>query len=131
MLTNIYWLLPEMVLSVMCIVLIGFAVVLSKMSGKLSQLSKVSWLSVLCLFLTGLLLLEQLGWSSGSTLSISNDFVCSNELVTTIKVILVWSSAVVLVLGLKSTVDSDVLDWEFSQLVLLSTVGMITLQRIN
>jgi NADH-quinone oxidoreductase subunit N len=40
---------------------------------------------------------------------------------------LVFSSALILLLGLKSTVDDQILDYEFSQLVVLSTLGMMFL----
>jgi len=72
-------------------------------------------------------LIEQLGFVSSNQVLVGGGFLVANEFIIGIKLILVLSSALVLILGLKSQVEDKMLDYEFSQLILLSTLGMMLL----
>ena len=74
-----------------------------------------------------MLLVEQLGFVSSNQVIVGGGFLVANEFIIGIKLILVLSSALVLTLGLKSQVEDKMLDYEFSQLILLSTLGMMLL----
>jgi NADH-quinone oxidoreductase subunit N len=111
--------------------LLGYGVVLIKFGKKVQQLQKLHILTILTLVLTAGLLLEQLGHVGNSNITVLNGFFLSNEYVTTIKFILVSSSAVILTLSLESTIMDKILDYEFSQLILLSTLGMMLLISSN
>lgn len=131
MLHNLYWILPEIFISCVGTLLLGYGVVLIKFGKKVQQLQKLHILTILTLVLTAGLLLEQLGHVGNSNITVLNGFFLSNEYVTTIKFILVSSSAVILTLSLESTIMDKILDYEFSQLILLSTLGMMLLISSN
>jgi NADH-quinone oxidoreductase subunit N len=123
--------LPEIFISCVGTLLLGYGVVLIKFGKKVQQLQKLHILTILTLVLTAGLLLEQLGHVGNSNITVLNGFFLSNEYVTTIKFILVSSSAVILTLSLESTIMDKILDYEFSQLILLSTLGMMLLISSN
>jgi NADH-quinone oxidoreductase subunit N len=123
--------LPEIFLGCSCTLLLGYGVVLVKFGKKIQQVNKLHILVIITLLITGGLLLEQLGHSSDSNVLVLNGFLLCNEYVTTIKFILVSSSALILMLSLEATVLDKIVDYEFSQLVLLSTLGMMLLISSN
>jgi len=108
-------------------VLLGYGTILSKLGSQVSQLTKINWLTIITLLFSALLLIEQLGFVSSNQVIIGGGFLVANEFIIGIKLILVLSSALVLTLGLKSQVEDKMLDYEFSQLILLSTLGMMLL----
>jgi NADH-quinone oxidoreductase subunit N len=123
--------LPEIFLGCSSTLLLGYGVVLVKFGKKIQQVNKLHILVIITLLITGGLLLEQLGHSSDSNVLVLNGFLLCNEYVTTIKFILVSSSALILILSLEATVLDKIVDYEFSQLVLLSTLGMMLLISSN
>jgi NADH-quinone oxidoreductase subunit N len=123
--------LPEIFLGCSSTLLLGYGVVLVKFGNKIQQVNKLHILVIITLLITGGLLLEQLGHSSDSNVLVLNGFLLCNEYVTTIKFILVSSSALILILSLEATVLDKIVDYEFSQLVLLSTLGMMLLISCN
>jgi NADH-quinone oxidoreductase subunit N len=123
--------LPEIFLGCSSTLLLGYGVVLVKFGKKIQQVNKLHILVIITLLITGGLLLEQLGHSSDSNVLVLNGFLLCNEYVTTIKFILVSSSALILMLSLEATVLDKIVDYEFSQLVLLSTLGMMLLISSN
>jgi NADH-quinone oxidoreductase subunit N len=123
--------LPEIFLGCSSTLLLGYGVVLVKFGNKIQQVNKLHILVIITLLITGGLLLEQLGHSSDSNVLVLNGFLLCNEYVTTIKFILVSSSALILMLSLEATVLDKIVDYEFSQLVLLSTLGMMLLISSN
>jgi NADH-quinone oxidoreductase subunit N len=86
---------------------------------------------VLVLLISGLLLIEQLGFSGSSKLLICNGYLACSEYITGIKLVLVLSSALILVLSMECTIADSILDYEFSLLILLSTLGMMLLISSN
>lgn len=127
MLENINWILPEVFLAITATVLLGYGTILSKLGSQVSQLTKINWLTIITLLFSGVLLIEQLGFVSSNQVLVGGGFLVANEFIIGIKLILVLSSALVLILGLKSQVEDKMLDYEFSQLILLSTLGMMLL----
>ena len=127
MLENINWILPEVFLAITATVLLGYGTILSKLGSQVSQLRKINWLTIITLLFSGVLLIEQLGFVSSNQVLVGGGFLVANEFIIGIKLILVLSSALVLILGLKSQVEDKMLDYEFSQLILLSTLGMMLL----
>jgi NADH-quinone oxidoreductase subunit N len=64
--------------------------------------------------------------SSGvSSVSISLDLLSCTEYILLIKIVLVFSSALIILLGNESTYKDKMYDFEYSQLILLSTLGMM------
>ncbi len=127
MLENINWILPEVFLAITATVLLGYGTILSKLGSQVSQLKKINWLTIITLLFSAVLLIEQLGFVSSNQVLVGGGFLVANEFIIGIKLILVLSSALVLILGLKSQVEDKMLDYEFSQLILLSTLGMMLL----
>ena len=127
MLENINWILPEVFIAITATVLLGYGTILSKLGSQVSQLTKINWLTILTLVFSAVLLIEQLGFVSSNQVIVGGGFLVANEFIIGIKLILVLSSALVLTLGLKSQVEDKMLDYEFSQLILLSTLGMMLL----
>jgi NADH-quinone oxidoreductase subunit N len=127
MLENINWILPEVFIAIKATVLLGYGTILSKLGSQVSQLTKINWLTILTLLFSAVLLIEQLGFVSSNQVIVGGGFLVANEFIIGIKLVLVLSSALVLTLGLKSQVEDKMLDYEFSQLILLSTLGMMLL----
>jgi NADH-quinone oxidoreductase subunit N len=123
MLTNIYFLLPEIFLTITSVILLGYGVVLVKFDKKRSQINKLTNLTSLSFFFAGLLLIDQLGYSD--KISISNGLLISDQSIVFIKLILVLTSGIILLL------PNKLKDFEFSQLVLLSLLGMMILISSN
>ena len=131
MLTNFYWILPEVFIACGSTLLLGYGVVLVKFGSRVVSLQKLHWLVVLVLLISALLLIEQLGFSGPSNLLICNGYLASSEYITGIKLVLVLSSALILVLSMESIIADSILDYEFSMLILLSTLGMMLLISSN
>ena len=127
MLENINSILPEVFIAITATALLGYGTILSKLGSQVSQLTKINWLTILTLLFSAVLLIEQLGFVSSNQVIVGGGFLVANEFIIGIKLVLVLSSALVLTLGLKSQVEDKMLDYEFSQLILLSTLGMMLL----
>ena len=100
MLHNIYWILPEVFMAMTGIILLAYGGVLSKLGSQVSQLNKMNWLIIITLVLSSFLLIGQLGFEGNSNIIIAGGFFVTNEFIIAIKLVLVLSSALVLILGL-------------------------------
>ena len=127
MLSNLYWIIPEIVISCAIVLLIGYGAILTKLGKKVSQLNKLGWLCIFTLLFSAVLLVDQLGFVGNSVVYVCGGFLICSEFIIGIKIMLCLSSALVLLLGMKATVDDQILDYEFTQLVVLSTLGMMFL----
>lgn len=131
LLTNLYWVLPEVLLSLLVTFLLGYGVVLSKFDKAVTQYVKTSWLSVISLFFIFTLLVQQLICisSSGFTdqILVGGGFLVCNEFIIGIKVLSVLSTLLILILSIRSTIEDSIVDYEFSHLVILSLIGMLLL----
>lgn len=123
MLTNISFLLPEIFLTGVSVLLLGYGAILVKIGKKRSQYRKITNLTSLSFLFAGFLLLDQIEITEKVT--ISNGLLISDQSIVLIKIILVFTSAIILLL------PNNLKDYEFSQLVLLSLVGMMILISSN
>ncbi len=122
MLTNIYFLLPEIYLSIISVLLLGFGVVVIKFQQRYSQILKINYLTAISLIFAAFILFIQ---NPSETIYISNGLLIINHSTILVKITLLVSSAILLILPNKMT------DYEFSQLVLLSVLGMMILVSAN
>jgi NADH-quinone oxidoreductase subunit N len=122
MLTNIYFLIPEIYLSIICVLLLGFGVVVIKFQERYSQILKINYLTAISLIFAAFILFLQ---NPTETIYISNGLLIMNDSTILVKITLLISSAILLILPNKMT------DYEFSQLVLLSVLGMMILVSAN
>lgn len=122
MLTNIYYLLPELFLGSISIVIIGIGCFLTKFEGKISQVKKLNYLTAVTFMFTAIILLNL---NTDHNVLICNDLLISNNNLVVIKIILLISSSIVIVL------PNNLYDYEFSQLILLATLGMMLLISSN
>jgi NADH-quinone oxidoreductase subunit N len=131
LLTNLYWVLPEVLLSLLVTFLLGYGVILSKFGKAIFQYKKTTWLSIISLFFVASLLIEQLITISSSGLSepilIGGGFLVANEFIIGIKLLSVLSTLLILILSLRATIDDKIVDYEFSHLIILSLLGMLLL----
>ena len=130
MLNNIVWATPEIFLSLVSVGLLWYGVIACKLGGKVGETLKINKLSVLGLFITGLMLISELnilGSLEEKSIWISLDLLCCTEYILLIKVILVFSSALIILLGQESVYKDKLYEFEYSQLILLSTLGMMLL----
>jgi NADH:ubiquinone oxidoreductase subunit 2 (subunit N) len=104
--------------------LLGYGVVLVKFGQKVQQLKKLHSLTIITLILTLILLSQQLNQDTitDSTILVGNGFLYVNEYSIIIKLILISSSITILLLSLDATILDKIFDYEFSQLILLSTL---------
>lgn len=121
MLTNIIFLIPELFLGIVTCIVFGVGCFLTKFEGKVSQVKKINILTALSFIFT-VILFSYL--PSDNTL-ICNDLLISNDIIIIIKSILLISSAIILIL------PNNIYNYEFSQLVLLATLGMMLLISSN
>jgi NADH-quinone oxidoreductase subunit N len=104
---------------------------LIKFGKEVAQIKKVHILTILVLLITAALLIQQLGFTTPTQISIINGFFVTTDYIAAIKLVLVLSSALVLVLSLQNTIDDNILDYEFSPLIFLSTLGLMLLISAN
>ena len=121
MLNNIYYLLPELFLGTMSVTLIGIGCILTKFSGKISQIKKFNYLTAFTFVLAALMLTSM----GSESVLICNDLLIVTNNIVIVKFILLLTSSIVLIL------PNDMDSFEFSQLLLLATLGMMLLVSSN
>ena len=67
---------------------------------------------IITLLVSALLLIEQMGFESSTNILVAGGFFVTNEFIIAIKLVLVLSSALVLILGLKAQVEDKMLDYD-------------------
>lgn len=122
MLNNIYYILPELFLGTISIFMIGIGCFLTKYEGKVSQVKKFNYLTALTFIFTIIILLNI---NTDHNILICNDLLISNHNLVIIKIILLLSSSIVIIL------PNNIYEYEFSQLILLATLGMMLLISSN
>lgn len=122
MLNNIYYILPELFLGTISIFMIGIGCFLTKYQGKVSQVKKFNYLTALTFIFTIIILLNI---NTDHNILICNDLLISNHNLVIIKIILLLSSSIVIIL------PNNIYEYEFSQLILLATLGMMLLISSN
>ena len=138
MLNNILWLTPEIYLSLVTVGLLGFGVIYSKLDGIVSQQKKITWLSILTLSITFLLELGQyfnlinIQVIANETLDsgviyISQGLYGIDTTIIGIKLMVLLGSIGILLMSLNYYAKENLVIYEYTQLVLLSTLGMMLL----
>lgn len=128
--------MPEILLSGITVWLLGYGVIFSKLEGEISQQKKITWLAILSLLFTALLEINQfieIGQNSLAVIYISNGLYGIDSTIIGIKVAILLGSVGVLLMSLNLTKDNIApssnysKDYEFTLLILLSTLGMLLL----
>lgn len=149
MLNNILWLIPEIYLSLITTWLLGYGVIYSKLNGIISQQKKITWLSIAALGFTAMLEINQYidycllttnliennitsffpaGSSpEGKTIYISQGLYGIDATIIGIKLAVLLGSAGTLLLSLNYYAKENLEIYEYTQLILLSTLGMMLL----
>jgi NADH-quinone oxidoreductase subunit N len=136
---NIIWLTPEIFLSVVTVNLLGFGVIYSKLNGEISQQKKITWLSIFTLLGTLFQVVGQYSFmpTFGVVYITENALFGVDSTIISIKIAILLGSMAILVMSLSSysAQGNQVCflnkkqspGFEFTQLVLLSTLGMLLL----
>ena len=136
MLVNIVWLTPEIFLSGITVCLLGYGVIYSKKEGEISQQKKITWLSIITLLLTGFMFINQYSeiinigpFGQDQTIYITqNGLYGVDSTIIGIKIIVILSSVGVLLMSLNYySMNTKLITFEYTQLILLSTLGMLLL----
>lgn len=137
MLNNILWLTPEIYLSLVTVGLLGFGVIYSKLDGIISQQKKITWLSILTLSITFILELSQYlniislysetNSQSNQVIYISQGLYGVDTTIIGIKLMVLLGSIGILLMSLNYYAKENLVIYEYTQLILLSTLGMMLL----
>ena len=126
---NIYWAIPEIFLVTATVALLAYGVIYSKIGGKYSQQRKITWLSIITLAFTALIILSQIleymqAWEG--TIYIAGVFGV-DILTLACKLVVIFSAMVILILSLEYYAERGWAIYEYTLLILLSTLGMLVL----
>jgi NADH-quinone oxidoreductase subunit N len=131
---NIIWFIPEIFLSGVTVALLGFGVIYSRLNGEISQQKKITWLSIITLFLTFIMVFYQYEEFINPLNQYKTIYITQNGLygldstILGIQLVIILGSIGVLFMSLNYYCDEvKLVIFEFTQLVLLSTLGMLLL----
>ncbi len=131
MLNNILWLTPEIYLSAVTVWLLGYGVIYNKLEGVISQQKKITWLSILALFFTALIEIDQyntlFNLGDNTTIYISQGLYGVDSTIIGIKLAVLFGSIGILLMSLNYYAKENLVIYEYTQLILLSTLGMLLL----
>jgi NADH-quinone oxidoreductase subunit N len=123
---NWYWLMPEIYLIVMVVSLLAYGVIYgASTEGRYSQLKKITWLSIITLILTSFIVMYLYSQLDGR-IEIAG-IIGIDKFNLFVKEIVLFSGAAVLLLSLDSYTQENIKEFEYTQLVLLSILGMLIL----
>jgi NADH-quinone oxidoreductase subunit N len=129
-LNNLYWVLPEIFLSLTVTFLLGYGVIYAKVGGRVSQHEKVIYLITLSLALALFITLDELSAhldaTSLSNISIGGLF-SSNSLVALTKSVILVSGIGILFLYLPYSKEEGQFEYETPLLMVLAIIGMLLL----
>jgi NADH-quinone oxidoreductase subunit N len=118
--------MPEIYLMVMVVSLLAYGVIYgASTQGRYSQLKKITWLSIITLILTSFIVMYLYSQVEGRV-EIAG-ILGVDKFNLFVKEVVLLSGAAVLLLSLGSYTQEDIKEYEFSQLVLLSILGMLLL----
>lgn len=130
MLNNIIWLAPEIYLSFMTVFLLGYGVIYSKLEGVISQQKKITWLTIIVLSLTIAL---ELGvyyanlQTTNNVIYIAQGLYGVDTTIVGIKLAVLAGSIGVLLMSMGYYAKENLIIYEYTQLIMLSTLGMLLL----
>ena len=135
---NIIWFTPEIFLSGITVLLLGYGVIYGKLEGEISQQKKITWLSIITLLLTAIMEFHQYS----ELISLTNEFNSNgvviyitqsglygiDSTIIGIKIAILLGSLGVLLMSLNYySSEKKLVVFEYTQLILLSTLGMLLL----
>jgi NADH-quinone oxidoreductase subunit N len=130
MLNNFIWLTPEIFLSIITVWLLGYGVIYSKLGGEISQQKKITWLSITALIFTVILEINSLlicNQVVEGMIYISQGLYGVDGIIIGMKIAILLGSMAVLLLSLNYYAKENLIIYEYTQLILLSTLGMMLL----
>lgn len=131
MLNNIIWLAPEIYLSFMTVFLLGYGVIYSKLEGVISQQKKITWLTIIVLSLTIVLELDLLNklltTPNNNVIYIAQGLYGVDTSIVGIKLAVLAGSIGVLLMSINYYAKENLVIYEYTQLIMLSTLGMLLL----
>ena len=129
MLNNIIWLAPEIYLSFMTVFLLGYGVIYSKLEGVISQQKKITWLTIIVLSLTIALELGMLNQllTTNNVIYIAQGLYGVDTTIVGIKLAVLAGSIGVLLMSMGYYAKENLIIYEYTQLIMLSTLGMLLL----
>jgi NADH-quinone oxidoreductase subunit N len=154
---NIIIFIPEIFLGISLIILLGYGVIYSKIGGLVSQLKKITNLTILSLIIA-IYLIVDLNINILNNISNTSEIistVLNTEIISTtlnnkienknlimshsvgsidnltllVKIIIIISAIAILIMskGVYSNKKEKIIDYEYTQLIMLSTLGMLLL----
>lgn len=126
---NIYWAIPEIFLVTAIVALLAYGVIYSKLEGKYSQQRKITWLSILSLAFTAIIIFDQLQIFMHEPINqiyIAGVFGI-DVLTLACKLVILISASVILLLSLDYYANHRLAIYEYTLLILLSVLGMLIL----
>ena len=129
MLTNIYWLLPEIFLSVSLTILLIFGTVCTKLNNYFAQTFKLITISIFTCLILSLIYINQLILYTNIHLSL--DLILITPLSILIKLILCLTTSVIFLLSKDTIINKTIKDFEYQILILLALLGMLLLVSSN
>jgi NADH-quinone oxidoreductase subunit N len=123
---NWFWIMPEIYLMVMIVSLLAYGVIYgASTEGRYSQLKKITWLSIFTLLFTAFITMYLYSLVDGRVEI--GGVLGVDKFNLFIKEVVLFSGAAVLVFSLDSYTQEGIKEFEFSQLILLSILGMLLL----
>lgn len=119
---SLYFLLPEIYLSIISIILLGVGVIVIKSEGRISQILKINVIAASSMFFTCFLLLLE---NPSESIYINDSLLVINNNIILVKIIILFSSGILLLL------PNKIKDYEYSLLIILSVLGMMFLISAN
>lgn len=129
MLTNIYWITPEIFVIFNITNFLIFALIYNKLNKEITQQLKLIWLAIYILIILTILFFEQI--NIYETIQISLNIFTITPLSTLIKIILTLSTIIILYLSKTYFLNKWFKNFEFFTLILLALLGMILLVETN
>lgn len=129
MLTNLYWLCPEINLSIGLVLLLVFNTIYVKLNNEYAQHIKFIWLSIFLLLITSYMYLDQLFLTQPVVISLS--LLNSSPLCVFIKLIVCTSTVVLLLWSKDIWILKQIKHFEYFNLLLLALLGMLLLLSSN
>jgi NADH-quinone oxidoreductase subunit N len=127
-LKNWVFYMPEIFLGISIVLLLGYGVIYSKIGGVVGELKKITNLSILTLILT-IYLEYNIQLREVEELSTNINVLGLDKITQLMKIVIMISSIIVLIMSLEVYKNKleKIVDYEYTQLILLSTLGMLLL----
>lgn len=127
-LNNVYWLLPEIILSVCVVFILGYGVVFSKQGGLSYQFEKITYFLILFMFIAFSVSFNLfLGHLSGDLEINIVGLFYSNCFISFLKTLILFVGVIVLLLSIGFFRRELCFEYEIPILIILAIIGMLFL----